>query len=252
MLVRTPPSLTTHAPGAVFLLKRARGRDRGGARLAAGLFIGALALPFALALAGLDYFNARNGLPALLPGTIALAVGFAAARPRAGRLAGGLLASLSVGVVLVTAGQPKFHSEDWRSAAGDLDPAAGPRVVVAAPGQAGRKPLEYYLGASPVSPAGGAVVREVDVVALPRQGQSRIPKEYLRRLFELELPGFGRPAVHAESDFALLTFRSGRAHAVSAGALQREVDWGAPTVLLESPPVGTRRVVSTGRGRRSG
>src|SRR5207244_12508337 len=133
---------------------------RRGAMLAGALFLGATVAPVGLAVVGFDYFNARNAMAAVIPATIALAAGYSARGARVGHVAGCLLGALSVAVVLVTAGQPKFRSEDWRAATADLSEPAWPRALVAAPGQAGRKPLEYYLGASLTGRAAAGPVRE--------------------------------------------------------------------------------------------
>jgi hypothetical protein len=220
--------------GAIAAARRATERDRRGAKMCAALAIAAIALPLCLAFGGLDYFDARNVLAALVPATIVPAVGFAVPRGRAAPVAGGLMVVLSVAVVVATASQPKFHSEDWRAAAQDLGPAAFPRALVAAPGQAGRKPLEYYAGAKPVWAGASLAVREVAVVALPRQGHSTVPRRQLSRLIGLELPGFRLARSHVESDFALLTFRARRVVKLSAGELARTVRWGAPAVLVET------------------
>jgi hypothetical protein len=238
------------ALGAALALRRLERRDRRAVRLAATLGLAAVLLPFGLALAGLDYFNARNAMPALIPLTIVLGAGYTARGTRLGPVAAGLLAAVSLSVVVASAGQPKFRSEDWRAAAHDLAPPLSTRMLVVAPGQAGRKPFEYYLGAAPITAS--APVREVDVVVLPRQGQSRPPRRQLARILRLELPGFVRERPHLERDFALLTFRSRRPVTVSAAAVERVVRWGAPKVLVQAPPPATRLVRSRAQGNRSG
>jgi 4-amino-4-deoxy-L-arabinose transferase-like glycosyltransferase len=220
--------------GAVATVRRATGRDRHGAKVAAVLSLIAIAVPLCLALGDLDYLNGRNLLATLVPAILIPAVGYATPGARAARVAGGLIVALSLAVVLATAWQPKFRSEDWRAAAEDLSPLVGSRALVAAPGQAGRKPLEYYVGAKPAWPSTDLTVREVVVVALPRQGDSSVPRRQLSRLINLALPGFRLARSHLESDFALLTFRAPRAVHVAAGTLARDVGWGRPAVLAET------------------
>ena len=236
------------ALGVTLGVRQASGRDLRGGRLAAALCVGTIGVPLCLGLAGLDYFNARNALTAVLPATIAVAAGFSVRGLRLGAVAGGLMVILSLTVVVTTADQPKFRSEDWRAAAADLVPSAWPRAVVAAPGQAGAKPLRYYLGASRLPPNRSARVREIDVVVLPRQGHARVPRRSLARLLALKLPGFSRTALHLERDFALLKFRSPRPVLVSSATLARQVGWGAPRVLLQPRPVRMRGIASQSAG----
>jgi len=137
------------------------------------LLAATVALPFALSLLGLDYLDPRNLIVAVVPALTLLAIGFAApSRPRVGGAAAIGLCVTSLAVVALTAWEPKYHSEDWRAAASDLGPPRVDRLVIATPGSFARKPLEFYLPASRPLPAGGDLVGEVDVLALPRQGST--------------------------------------------------------------------------------
>jgi hypothetical protein len=216
--------------GAGFAYRRASGRDRAGAALLGTLALAALAVPLGMSLAGADYFNGRNSLAVAVPLAIALGAGFAGAG-RAGRLAAGALVALSLAVVVTGAGQPKFQSEDWRGAAEDLGGAPHVRAIVATPGQAGRKTLDYYLGGVPLPWGRRVLVAEVDVVALPHQGQSRIERAYLARLLRLRLPHFRLVRRHFEQRFALLAYRASRPAPVSQAMLDARVSRGAATVL---------------------
>ncbi len=145
-----------------------------GPRLMAVLLAGTVALPFGLSLLGLDYLDPRNLIVAVVPALVLLAMGFAApSRPRVGAAAAIGLCATSLAVVALTAWEPKYHSEDWRAAASDLGPPRVDRVVIATPGSFARKPLEFYLPASRPLPAGGDLVGEVDVLALPTQGNTQ-------------------------------------------------------------------------------
>ena len=154
----------------------------------------AVALPVAFALAGVDYLSARNSLAVTVPLLIAVGAGYAAGS-RTGRIAMAGVVALSIGIVIAGAGQPKFHSEDWRSAAEDLGRSSHWRAVVATPGQAGRKPLEYYLGAARLGWTRSVRVVEVDIVVMPPQGESRVARRELVRLLR---------------DEGMLEFRRGR------------------------------------------
>jgi mannosyltransferase len=142
-----------------------------GPRLVAMLLAATFALPLGLALTGLDYLDPRNLIVALVPGLILLSIGFTApANPRLGTVAAVGLCVASLAVVVLTAWEPKYHSEDWRAAASDLGPPRVDRLVIATPGNFARKPLEFYLPGSHQLSNGGGPVDEVDVLALPHQG----------------------------------------------------------------------------------
>jgi mannosyltransferase len=153
-------------------LNRAPGLESSG-RTVAIVVCACFALAAVLAVLGLDYLDPRNLIVALVPMLVLLAIGFAApARERLGVAAAVALCVGSLAVVLLTAGEPKYHSEDWRTAAGDLGPPRVDRLVVAVPGNFARKPLEFYLPGSTELPASGDPVREVDALALPHQGST--------------------------------------------------------------------------------
>jgi hypothetical protein len=227
------------AAGAALAYRHAGGHERAGAATLGALALAALAAPTALALAGADYLDGRNSLAAAIPLVIAVGVGFTAGG-RAGRIAAAGLVALSLAVIVSGAGQPKFHSENWRAAAEDLGASNGVRAIVATPGQAGRKPLDYYLSGTPLPWRRDALVREVDVVALPRQGQSRVEPAYLARLLRLRLPHFRLVRRHLEQGFALLAYRAPRATPVSQAMLDARVKRGAATVLSMPRPSRAR------------
>jgi hypothetical protein len=208
---------------------RARGADRSGAATCGALAAAAIALPVGLAGLGVDYVSGRNLLAVTVPLAIVLGTACAVAG-RVGRVGIAALVTLSLGLAVVGSEQPKFHSEDWRGAVEDLGGVAEPRAIVATPGQAGRKELEYYVGASP--PARRQLVHEVDVLVLPHQGDSRVAPADLSRLLRLRLPGFTRKRARLERGFALLTYRATRRQPVSGATLDARVQRGARTVVV--------------------
>lgn len=154
-------------------LAASRLRDGPGPRLLAALVGASFAMPLVLAIVGLDYLDPRNLIVALVPALVLLSMGFAAPRrPRHGAVAAVGLCLASLAVVVLTAWEPKYHSEDWRAAASDLGPPRVDRVVIAMPGSFARKPLEFYLPGSRALSSTGEPVGEVDVLALPRQGST--------------------------------------------------------------------------------
>jgi len=232
-------AITAIAVAGTLAVRRAVGADRSGAAVAGRLVAGAVALPVALALVGVDYISARNSLAVTVPLLIAVGAGYAAGS-RTGRIAMAGVVALSIGIVIAGAGQPKFHSEDWRSAAEDLGRSSHRRAVVATPGQAGRKPLEYYLGAARLGWTRSVRVVEVDIVVMPPQGESRVARRELIRLLRLRLPGFRRARTHLERNFAVLAYSAPRPEPVSQAMLDERVRRGAATVV-----VGPRRAAST-------
>jgi hypothetical protein len=170
-----PVAALAIAAALMGLVRLAASRSSGGPgrRLAGRMLLATFLLPFGLALLGLDYLDPRNLIIALVPGLVLLSVGFAApARPRAGEVSAVVLCLASLAVVLLTAWEPKYHSEDWRAAASDLGTPHVDRVVIATPGSFARKPLQFYLPGSQSMTRTDEPVGEVDVLALPRQGSS--------------------------------------------------------------------------------
>jgi hypothetical protein len=162
-----------------------------------------LMLPLGLALLGLDYFDPRNLIIALVPALLLLSMGFAApAKPRIGAVAAAGLCLASLAIVLLTAWEPKYHSEDWRAAASDLGPPRLDRVVIATPGSFARKPLQFYLPGSRGLPSTGEPVGEVDVLALPRQGSSQP-----RAMLHLSLPHLRLVAQDFDGRFLVWRYR---------------------------------------------
>jgi mannosyltransferase len=219
---------------AYIATRRSTDRDRSGAARFAGLGLAAVAVPVVFALLGADYFSARNSLAALVPLAIGLSAGLSAPGVRSARVATVAVFALSLTVVAATAGQPKFHSEDWRSAAEDLPRGTLARAIVVSPGQAGRKSLDYYLGSTSVSASMRPRAREVDVVALPKQGSSRVDPNLVASLHRLSLPGFHRARLHQESHFVLVTFRAPAPIAVSALDMERRMGGHKPMVLYQA------------------
>jgi mannosyltransferase len=158
----------------VGLVRLAASRSSGAEpRLLTTMLLATFLLPFGLALLGVDYLDPRNLIIALVPVLVLLSVGFAApAKPRFGEASAVVLCLASLAVVLLTAWEPKYHSEDWRAAASDLGVPRVDRVVIATPGSFARKPLQFYLPGSQSMPRRDEPVGEVDVLALPRQGSS--------------------------------------------------------------------------------
>jgi mannosyltransferase len=197
------------AGGAWLLIRRTPRPPRDRALLLAALGGIGVALPLLAALAGADYLNTRNLLPALIPLLAALAVGFAACdRPALG---GALLAGLcaaSLAIVVTVASDAQYHRQDWKGLAHALGTSDAARAVVISPAN-GELALRYYRrGLRPMA-ASGAAVREVDVVAVagsPDPGKA--PRLPALTGTALGVPGFGPARQTRTGAYALLRFPS--------------------------------------------
>ena len=200
---------------ALWLLRFAQRRTRERALLVGGIGLVGLLLPLCGALAGADYLNARNLLPALLPLATTLAAGFAARGPD-GRLRGALgpalltvLCALSTAIVIASAVDQQYRRPDWKGLAKALGTTAGARAIVISPAN-GEAALRYYrrglerMGRDPV------LVREVDVVSVAGSGgpgeKPELPRLHLGRT-ELALPGFGAPRREQTDSWVILRYR---------------------------------------------
>ncbi|HEX5147423.1 MAG TPA: hypothetical protein VFV85_10385, partial [Conexibacter sp.] len=197
------------AGGAWLLLRRTPPPARRGALLLAALGAIGVALPLLAALAGVDYLNARNVLPALVPLLAALAVGYgASAPPRLGLALLAGLSALSLAIVIAVAADAQYQRADWRGLAGALGASDGPRALVVSPAN-GELALRYYRPGIATMGRQGAAVEEVDVIAV---AGSRDPGSApaLPPLVgtALGVSGFGRPQRLATPTYELLRFRS--------------------------------------------
>jgi hypothetical protein len=108
---------------------------------------GAILLPVALAVVGIDFINPRNLVGALVPLLIFAAIGLGVRRRQLLGVLGGAAACVLFAIVLVATNlSAQMQRPDWRGAAEameDLTPAAKVFVVP----RNGDDPLRYYLDA---------------------------------------------------------------------------------------------------------
>ena len=213
---------------AILLLRRER-RDRRPALVALGVAGAVVALPLVLVAVGVDYFNARNALAALVPAAVAVAIGLASPSGQGLRLAvAGGLCALWVAVVVAVAVDRDLQREDWRGLAERLEADHGERVLVVTP-TFGFVPLSLYLPAVPRLPASGAPVHEllvIDVAASPAEPPSLAPH-----------PRFTLRERATTPSWSLGRYASTRAVTVVPSELSfRPPRPEAPVVLLQSPP----------------
>ncbi len=181
-----------------------RARERAIGLVAIGL--AGLALPLLAALAGADYVNARNVLPALVPLLGALGVGFAASR-RGGLLLGGLC-SLSLAIVIAVASAAQYQRADWAGLARALGSAHTTRALVISPAN-GALALRYYRPELRTLGAVGATVEEVDVIAVATASDpGKAPSLPAFVGTTLAVPGFGAPQRTRTATYAIRRYRA--------------------------------------------
>jgi hypothetical protein len=151
---------------AALILRGGDRLTRRGAGVAAAIAGFVLLAPLAFALAGQDYWLARNEIPAVVPLVTLLAAACAAPRLRAlgATLALGLMTIFVVAAIHVQT-HIGLERPDWRGVARVLGPATVPRAILAA-GGAPDSPLKIYLpGVHWVQPKNRPVlIGEIDVV----------------------------------------------------------------------------------------
>ena len=156
----------------VLLLIGADARQLRGAALATALAGFVLIVPLLLAVAGRDYYIARNLMPAWV--ALAVVVGGACSAPRA-RGPGAVLAVLLIGsfvwAQIEIDSNPRYERPDLRGVAAALGRPAGVRAIVAYQGTFATLPLALYLprASAPGTRTPAPAVSEVDIVGNPAQ-----------------------------------------------------------------------------------
>ena len=183
-VIARPEHLSPAAvPGllAILALLLVAARGRAGDRRAAGISLTIAAatvgapLAMALLVPGLDFFLARNLLPALVPLLVAVAIGctLPAAR-RVGAVLGAALVAYSLGFSVWASISPALQRPDWDRVAAVLGEPTTPRAMVT--WTIGEAPLRYYLadGSFQPPPSGGFrwLVGEVDFIS---NGRAQAP-----------------------------------------------------------------------------
>jgi mannosyltransferase len=153
--------------GLWLALTRTAESDRRGAVLALALGVAVLLMPLALALVGIDYFNARNVISAWLLIAAAVGSGFGAAKAgKPGLVAAACLCAVSLAITVAVEVDAKLQRADWRDVAGALPRGRVDRAIVTP--FIGDDPMKYYLPGLRRMPSRGAAVCEVDLVGWPK------------------------------------------------------------------------------------
>jgi hypothetical protein len=219
----------------VLLWTRTDRADRVGPGAAAALLVVAAGIPLVVALAGADYFIARNVLGGWLAAAVVVAAGLAAPRARllGPALAAALCAIFLAAVVEVEA-NPEFQRDDWRGAARALGRPDLPRALVVRPLN-GLVPLSLYAPRLERFPGTGvASVAEVDLLAMAvrRAGQTPRPP----RPPTPHVDGFRLVLRLDRPTFTLIRLRAVRQYTFSLGRLTGlRLDPGPVDVLVQRP-----------------
>jgi len=202
--------------GAWVLARRTPRPARQRALLLAAIGGSGVALPLLAALAGPDYLNTRNLLPASIPLLAALAVGWSACdAPRLGAVLVAALCALSLTIVIVVASDAQYQRQDWKGLARSLGTSDGTRALVISPAN-GELALRYYRPELRTMGPQGATVDEVDVVAVagsPDPGKAPELPPLIGTA--LGVPGFAPAAERRSGTYALLRFRAASARPVA-------------------------------------
>lgn len=214
------------------LLARATDTERRGALVVAAVGLAAIALPFALALVGLDFVDPRNMIGSLVPVLVAGGIAFGLQRARApGAVCAVGAAALSAAVLVAVYASAQMERPDWRGAAVAIGPPTGPRILVVP--KNGDDGLVYYLHAREFERKRfrrGIGVREIDVLS----------KQPL-----ITPPGRGFELVEQRGlapSFVLRRFRSPRTVLVRpADVSGNRVLMERSKVLIDGAPLGPSR-----------
>ncbi len=189
-----------------------RGDDRERRAAVTGLVVGGalLVATALLAVVGVDYFDTRNVLVAWLPLAVAVAAGFGARHSgRTGLVAVVALALVGASTVVFVATRESLQRDDWRGAASALDDAlVEPRAVVVSPASAPLPFAVYAPRLEQMPRAAEALVREVDIVALPNRARTQSRRDPPPRPdgHPPPAPGFELVETHFEETFTLLRY----------------------------------------------
>jgi 4-amino-4-deoxy-L-arabinose transferase-like glycosyltransferase len=189
-------------------LAGARLRERAGVRAAAGLVLAGVAIPFVLALAGLDYFETRNLLALWLPFAVAVAAGLVLVGGRRGLAGVALLGVLGLAAVIAVDVVPNWRRDDWRGAAQALGPTRELRAVVVTPAS-GRVPLALYVKGLTPMPSQGVSLDKVALVSKGKRVTGKVHPPAPPRPRNPQIPGFV-PLRHVYADsYSVVLFQGG-------------------------------------------
>jgi len=202
----------------IVLAPRLCGQERRGAVAAATLGVVALAIPVVLALAGIDYVVPRNLIVALVPLLVALAAAYTTSR--AGLVAAGLLAVLSLGLVLAVQSDLRYGRSDWRGAAAALPADGRPRALVVSPTVRTDLVQPYLPGVEAITAP--VKVRSIAVASLATQGGLTSGAVVPPAASTTHIPpGFEVTETRTTPTYSLVVLSAGRPRVVTPAELDR-------------------------------
>jgi mannosyltransferase len=152
----------------VLLAVRSDRAERRGAVVAFTVGACGVVLPLLLALAGADFLDARNVLPAIVPLAVAAGAGMAARRAGvAGAAACVTLVAVSVVMVVALQHDAEAQRPGWSRVAAALTVGRQPRAILLRGTGTWARSLNFYLPHVWWLPRRGARVTEIDVLRRP-------------------------------------------------------------------------------------
>jgi hypothetical protein len=202
--------------GAVLAL-RARAPHRRAVVRAGGVGVAALGLALALVPFGHDYVTPPHLAAALVPLLVSLGAGLASRR--AGGIALGALAALSVAIVVAGTADPRYGRTDWRGAARGAADGVRPRALVVTPVIRSDLLAPYFP--SLVSMEQPARVRRIVVIGLATEGARTTGPVVPPPPRAVRPPrGFSLGPVVERRTYALVIYESARPQLVTPEELQ--------------------------------
>jgi 4-amino-4-deoxy-L-arabinose transferase-like glycosyltransferase len=214
------------AAAAVALAFRSGASRRRGAALGLALAAAGVGVPAAAAVAGLDFYNGRNAMFAIVPLLIATAAGLTAAVRGVAALGAAIL-GLQLAVVIAANLVPGLQRPDWRGLAERLGPLRPGDAATAPP--TGDDPLRLYLDAYPMGPNGAQVARLTLVSYKPYQ--SAVPD-----LVREPPPGFTLTRTFRHDSFRVDVLAADRPRRMFPDTRERVA--GATALLVPPRPDG--------------
>jgi hypothetical protein len=219
------------AAALVLVLRHGDGHEKNGARDAAIVAAGAIALPLFLAVTHLvDVYDGRNVLAFWVPFAVLLATGLGTARARrSGALLGGALCAIYLTMIVAANAIPDYQRDNWRGSAHSLAKPNAARLIVAEAHAV--FPLSIYMGPLTTVSARLPAVREVDFLALRHLRTVAGPQAPV--VPTSPPPDFQIAGVTRTETFAISRFRAGRPTTPSAAALVRASGISDAEVILQ-------------------
>ncbi|HTU78119.1 MAG TPA: glycosyltransferase family 39 protein [Solirubrobacteraceae bacterium] len=219
------------AAALMLVVRRGDARERDGARDAAIVAAGAIALPLFLAVTHvIDVYDGRNMLAFWVPFAVLLAVGLGTeGARRTGALLGGALCAIYLAMIVAANAIPDYQRDNFRGVAHALSRPTTPRLIIAELHAAG--PLSIYMG--PLSDVSGRVpaVREVDFVELRHLRTVGPPQAAV--VPTTPPPGFHLAGVKRPETFAISRFVAASATKPTDSQLVHLSGMGDAEVILQ-------------------